>query len=405
MGRTLRELFEKDKMLVIGLISGTSCDGVDAALCELSGEGRGELKVKLLACHTEPYSETLSRKLIEICNTQKGRAEDVCRLNYRVGETFARGAEQILEQAGLKKEDLDLVGSHGQTIAHLPPRSDVGINATGVMQRLGSTLQLGEAATIAERLEVPVVSNFRARDMAAGGQGAPLVPYVDYLLFSQPDRSRAVINIGGISNITYLPAGGTPEATLAFDSGPGNMIIDSLIQLMTQGKQRYDKNGETALKGQVDGYILSELLNHPYLKIPPPKSTGREEFGADYAQHIYQWGIGRSVKPTDILRTATAFTAITLADAYKRFLEPKGKIDEIVISGGGALNAVLMERMSKEFGGAPIKRSDDFGIPMKAKEAVAFAILARETVRGRPSNLPSATGASGPRVLGQISPG
>lgn len=404
MGRALRELSEKDGMKVIGLISGTSCDGVDAALCELSGEGRGELKVKILACHTEPYSEALSRKLLELGNTPKGLADEICRLNFRVGETFARGAEQILEQAGLAKEDLDLVGSHGQTIAHLPPRSDAGIGATGVLERHGSTLQLGEPAMIAERLEVPVISNFRARDMAAGGQGAPLVPYVDYLLFSQPGKSRAVINIGGISNITYLPAGGKAEDTLAFDSGPGNMIIDSLIQLMTQGKQRYDKNGETALKGKVDGYILSELLEHPYLKIEPPKSTGREEFGMAYAQHIYQWGIGRSVRPTDILRTATAFTAITLADAYKRFLAPKGKIDEIIVSGGGALNAVLMERVQKEFAGLPIARSDDFGIPMKAKEAVAFAVLARETVRGRPSNLPSATGAHGPRILGQITP-
>lgn len=404
MLESLKKLLEKDTMKVIGLISGTSCDGVDAALCDLSGHGVGNLKVKVLAFHSEPYSDALQKKILEISNPKTGHTDDLCRLNFRIGDSFARAAESILDQAGLKPEDVDLIGSHGQTVAHLPPRTEIGPGSTGHVQRHGSTLQLGEPAMIAERMNAPVISNFRARDMAAGGQGAPLVPYVDYLYFTHPERTRAVINIGGISNMTYIPKGARIEDVLAFDSGPGNMIIDALIQRITQGKVRYDKNGEAAAKGQVDGYILNELLKHPYLKMEPPKSTGREEFGATYANQVFEWGIGRSVKPSDILRTATDFTAITLADAYKKYLLAKGPVDEIIISGGGALNGTLMARMKKEFGSAPIELSDHYGMPIKAKEAIAFAILARETILGNPGNLPSVTGASGTRILGQITP-
>lgn len=404
MLESLKKLLEKDTMKVIGLISGTSCDGVDAALCELSGHGCGNIKVNLLGFHSEPYSEALQKKILEISNPKFGHTDELCRLNFRIGDSFSRAAENIVERAGLKASDIDLIGSHGQTVAHLPPRTEIGPGSTGHVQRHGSTLQLGEPAMIAERLNVPVISNFRARDMAAGGQGAPLVPYIDYLSFTHPERTRAVINIGGISNMTYIPKAAKVEDVLAFDSGPGNMIIDALIQRITQNKVRYDKNGESAAKGQVDGYILNELLKHPYLHMAPPKSTGREEFGVSYANQIFEWGIGRSVKPSDILRTATDFTAITLADAYKRYLLPKGPVDEIIISGGGALNGTLMARMKREFGNAPIKLSDDYGMPLKAKEAIAFAILAREAILGNPGNLPSVTGASGPRILGQITP-
>ncbi|MCW8131193.1 MAG: anhydro-N-acetylmuramic acid kinase [Planctomycetota bacterium] len=404
MLESLKKLLEKDTMKVIGLISGTSCDGVDAALCELSGHGVGNLKVKVIAYHSEPYSDALKKKILDISNPKAGHTDELCRLNFRIGDSFSRAAENIIERAGLPREAIDLIGSHGQTVAHLPPRTEIGPGSTGHVQRHGSTLQLGEPAMIAERMNVPVISNFRARDMAAGGQGAPLVPYVDYLYFTHPERTRAVINIGGISNMTYIPKGAKIESVLAFDSGPGNMIIDALIQRITQNKVHYDKNGEAASKGQVDGYILNELLKHPYLKLEPPKSTGREEFGATYANQVFEWGIGRSVKPSDILRTATDFTAITLADAYKKYLLAKGPVDEIIISGGGAMNGTLMARMKREFGAAPIALSDDYGMPIKAKEAIAFAILARETILGNPGNLPSVTGASGLRILGQITP-
>ncbi|MCZ7646965.1 MAG: anhydro-N-acetylmuramic acid kinase [Planctomycetota bacterium] len=404
MPKSLHEqLNPPDPMRVIGLISGTSCDGVDAALCEIGGEGQGHVQIKLLDFVTEPYSKKIQQDVLKVSRGES-RTEEVCRLNFRLGATFARAAMSVLMKAGLKPSDIHAVGSHGQTVAHLPPRFDSGIMATGISERIGSTLQLGEAAMIAEQLEVPVVSNFRTRDMAAGGQGAPLIPYIDYLLLTHPEHARLAVNIGGITNFTYLPAGAQEEEVLAFDTGPGNMLIDAMIQLMTLGKQGYDKDGELAAQGEVDGYILSELLKHEFLKRKPPKSTGREEFGLAYAKQLYEWGIKRAVKPKDTLRTVTDFTAIALSEAYKNWIEPKGRIGEIIVSGGGALNATLMARVKKEFGKVEFHLSDDFGLPVKAKEAIGFAVLARETLRGRPGNLRSATGAFGPRILGQITP-
>ncbi|MBE7463512.1 MAG: anhydro-N-acetylmuramic acid kinase [Planctomycetes bacterium] len=402
MGRSFQEqLSPPDPMLVVGLISGTSCDGVDAALCEITGSGRGSLRIKLIAFVTEPYSARMQDRILAVSRGE-AQTEDVCRLNFRVGSTFARAAAAVIEKAGMQPQDVHLVGSHGQTVAHLPPRMDPGILATGVTERIGSTLQIGEPAMIAEQLGVPVVFNFRARDMAAGGQGAPLVPYVDYLLLTHDERARLAVNIGGISNFTFLPPNGNPEDVLAFDTGPGNMLIDAMIQLMTVGKQLYDKDGALAAQGQVDGYILSHLLKHPFLQRKPPKSTGREEFGVKYARELYEWGIKRSVRPTDILRTVTDFTAISLHLAYVNWIKSKHAVGEIVLSGGGALNPVLMARLRHEFGSVAIHLSDDYGMPVKAKEAMAFALLAREAIQGRPGNLPSATGADGPRVLGQV---
>jgi anhydro-N-acetylmuramic acid kinase len=403
MGKSLKELAAKERMLVIGLGGGASFDGADAALCELAGGGGKPLEAKLIAYHDEPYSADMRTRVLALAEGTPFKSDDLCRLNFRVGQAFARAARNLLEKAGKTPEELDLVGFHGQTLSHLPPRSEMGVDST-MMVRRGSTFQLGEPAMIAELLTTPVVANFRVRDVAAGGQGGPLGPYVDYLLFSHPERTRAAVNIGGISNVTYLPKGGRPEDTLAFDSGPGSMIVDGLVQLMTLGRERYDKGGALGRQGRVDGYVLTELLKHPYLQRSPPKSTGREEFGSAYARYLYEWGIKRGVRPTDVLCTATAFTAITLADAFKRFLLPKGPIEEIIVSGGGTLNSLLMARLHKEFDPNPIKVSDEFGVPSKGKEALVFAVLARETILGRSGNLPSATGAAGPRILGQITP-
>jgi anhydro-N-acetylmuramic acid kinase len=268
--------------------------------------------------------------------------------------------------------------------------------------QLGSTLQLGEPAVIAERTGLMVVSNFRTRDMAAGGQGAPLVPFVDYLLFSSESANRVALNIGGISNVTYLPAHGRAEDTLAFDTGPGNMIIDAMVHYMTQGGQGYDRDGMIAESGTVNRGLLNKMMEHPFFHRPPPKSTGREEFGLEYAVKMYEFN--SQIMPRDIVATATQFTALTISDALKKFVQPKGKIDEIIVSGGGAFNPVLMEHLNKNLPGIKVLTSDTLGTPVKAKESMAFAILARETALGRPSNLPTATGAAGPRVLGQITP-
>jgi anhydro-N-acetylmuramic acid kinase len=403
MGRTLAELLAKDHMLVAGLCGGVSCDGVDAALCEISGGGAKALAIKLVGYHDEPFSAALRQKVIAACEGQPCPVTELCRLHFRLGHSFARAAEKLLEKAGRKPAELDLISSHGQTVSHLPPRTDMGIGATGLTKR-GSTLQIAEPAMIAERLGVAVVSGFRARDIAAGGQGGPLAPYVDYLLYAHPSRTRVVVNIGGIVSVTYLPAGGRRQDILAFDAGPGSLLTDSMVQRTTLGKQRFDAGGALARAGHLDAYTLSELLKHPYLQRPPPKATGREEFGLAYARQLYEWGIRRGVKPSNMLRTATEFIAIAVAETCRRFLLPRGKLDDVILSGGGAQNAVLVERLRHEFGGVPVRMLDEFGVPAKAKQALVYAVLGREAVLGRPGNLPSATGAEGLRVLGQITP-
>ncbi|MCY3021588.1 MAG: anhydro-N-acetylmuramic acid kinase [Planctomycetota bacterium] len=394
------DLQRKTAHRVVGLMSGTSADGVDAALCELSGEGRGGLKVKLLAEHTQPYPDSIRERILRACEPQGGSAAELCELNFLIGEAFACAANAVLDAAHATREDVDLIGSHGQTISHIPPRTG------GDSFQLGATLQLGEPAVIAERTGIAVVSNFRTRDMAAGGQGAPLVPFVDYLLFSSDDCSRMTLNIGGISNVTFLPARGQADDIIAYDTGPGNMIVDAMVQYMTDGEQSYDKDGAIAASGTINCDLLNEMLQHEFLRRPPPKSTGREEFGAGYARAMYNWGAGEGkvIQPRDVVATATRFTALTIADSLKKFVFPKGAVDELIISGGGALNPVLMQHLANELPRLRITTSDQYGLPVKAKESIAFAILARETALGRPSNLPSATGAAGPRILGQITP-
>jgi anhydro-N-acetylmuramic acid kinase len=394
------EFAKKPKHLVIGLMSGTSADGVDAALCEISGEGRGGLNVKLLAKHATDYPDFLRERILRACEPEGGKSGEVCELNFLIGEAFAFTANNLIDESGVNKAEIDLIGSHGQTVSHIPPRTD------SASFQLGSTLQLGEPAVIAERTGIPVVSNFRTRDMAAGGQGAPLVPFIDYLVFSSDDKTRVALNIGGISNVTYLPAKGKPEDTLAYDTGPGNMIVDAMIQYLTQGDQSFDRDGAMAASGTVNQMLLKEMLKHEYLHRPPPKSTGREEFGVEFAVEMYEWGTkhGHVIMPRDIIATATAFTALTIADSLKKFLLPKGKIDELIVSGGGVRNPVLMEQLARELPDIQILKSDQFGLPLKEKESIAFAVLARETILGRPSNLPSATGAAGPRILGQFTP-
>ena len=396
----LTQLTQKEKHLVVGLMSGTSADGVDAALCEVSGEGRGNVKVKLLGKFSQEYPDMVRDRVLKVSETNNGTSAELCELNFLLGELFAAATNSLIDGAGVKREDVDLIGSHGQTISHIPPRTD------SQTFQLGATLQIAEPAVIAERTGITVVSNFRTRDMAAGGQGAPLVPFVDFLMFSSDEKTRVALNIGGISNVTYLPAHGNIESTLAYDTGPGNMIVDAMIQYLTQGDQSYDRDGAMAESGTVHPQLMNEMLKHEYLHRSPPKSTGREEFGVQFAIQMYEWGTknGMVIMPRDIVATATKFTALTIADSIKKFLAPKGKIDELIVSGGGAMNPVLMQHLAGELPDLKMTNSDEYGFPLKSKESIAFAILARETILGRPSNLPSATGAAGPRILGQITP-
>jgi anhydro-N-acetylmuramic acid kinase len=378
-------------MYVIGLMSGTSADGVDAALVRISG-APPELKWQVVAYHHLPHPPELREHIFTLFNLETGRVDLLCRLNFDLGRAFAQAALRVIEIAGLAPSQVDLIGSHGQTIWHIPAD-----------QEGASTLQIGEPAVIAELTGIPVVSNFRTRDMAAGGQGAPLVAYVDTLLLTDPVKTRAAQNIGGIANVTYLPplSGGLGQA-FAFDTGPGNMLIDDAARRASDGRLQYDLDGRLAAAGNIHPCLLEELLDEPYLTRKPPKTTGRELFGAQLGSRIWQKAVGLGLHPADTLATLTAFTAESIARAYRDFLPAQP--EEVVVSGGGAHNPVLMHMLSNKLAPARLLLSDEVGLAVEAKEAVAFAILAYETWHGRPGNLPAATGASRPVVLGSLTP-
>lgn len=387
-------------MNVVGLMSGTSGDGVDAAVVRIAGKGCA-LKVKLLAFHTLSYSRSLRQRILKAANN--GTVAEICHLNALLGEWFARAACEAIERAKLHPSKVHLIGSHGQTIHHLPApirEDEVG--------RIRSTLQIAEPSIIAERTGVTTVADFRPRDLAAGGQGAPLTPYAHYVLLRHPRRSRLIVNLGGIGNVTYLPAGGGLDSVQAFDTGPGNMVLDGLVQRLTEGRKSMDLNGKMASKGTVDPGLLAGLLAHPFLKRRPPKSTGREEFGETFLTKaiemsgVHQTGRKRRLSLEDLLATCSLFTAMTVGGA-RRWL--KGDIDEVLVGGGGARNCTLMEDLAAVFHPVPVKRFEDLGWDSKAFEAVAFAVLAYQTIHGRCSNVPTVTGASHPVILGKIVPG
>ncbi len=365
---------------VVGVMSGTSCDGVDVAVVEVR-RGAG-LRVRTLSAWTKPYSDTVREALLRLASPE-ATPEEVCRWNVEVGEQLAEAVLEALARGGLEPERCHLVGSHGHTVWHVPGHS---------------TLQIGEAAVIAERTGLPVVSNFRARDVAAGGHGAPLVPYVDWLLFVHPQRSRAVQNLGGIGNVTWLPAAARPDGVVAFDTGPGNMVVDSVVRLLTGA--RYDQGGRMAAAGAPHLGLVEELLGHPYFRQPPPKSTGREVFGLDYARALVERGRQLGLSDADLVATATYLTARTVAEAY-RFL---GTVDEVLLSGGGVHNRTLVGWLEKLLAPVPVRTTAEEGVDPDFKEAVAFAVLAAMTAWGMPGNLPTATGARRAVILGDLTP-
>ncbi len=380
----------------LGLMSGTSLDGVDAALVQV-GEEPGELSARLEAFLSIPYS-LQQRSVIKAALA--GGPRELCRLNFELGEWLAAAALELLAQAGLTPGVLEAVGSHGQTLWHEPPTAS-GAGATGAT---GATLQLGEPAVIAERLGVPVISDFRARDVAAGGHGAPLVPLVDGLLFAAPDHTRALQNIGGIANVTLVPPAGSARPIVAFDTGPGVAVIDGVVEILSDGAATYDEDGRRASAGTADPTLLERLLEDPYFREPPPKSTGRERFGEAYARSLIDQGRELGVlAEADLLATATALTARSIAQAY-RFLPAEIPVDECIVSGGGGRNPTLMQMLAEELAPVPVTELSALGWDPDAKEAVAFAILAHLFLSEQPGNLPSVTGAIGPRVLGKLSP-
>ena len=382
-------------MRVVGLISGTSADGIEAAVVELNG-APPTLAWQLVKHLHVAHPQTLRDEILACVRPETGTVDRLCALNFALGEAFARAALQAIAAAGLTPAQIDLIGSHGQTLWHIP--ADMP-NA--------STLQLGEPAVIAERTGITTIANFRTRDMAAGGHGAPLVAYVDTLLLSHPTLTRAAQNIGGIGNVTFLPPASNnqrdaSQQPFAFDTGPGNMLIDDAASRATHGAWTFDRDGALAARGRVDETLLAELMREPYLRQAPPKTTGRELFGAQFGARVWEKAHARGLRDEDIVATMTAFTARSIAQAYRDFLPVPP--DQVIVSGGGAHNPVLMAMLRDQLAPAQVLRSDDLGLSSEAKEAIAFAVLAYETWFGRPGNLATATGARHPVVLGSITP-
>ncbi|MBI3280845.1 MAG: anhydro-N-acetylmuramic acid kinase [Acidobacteria bacterium] len=358
-------------MRVAGLMSGTSLDGIDVAAVDITGS-----RFRVVQHRTFSYPQGVRERLLAVSNAEAHVAE-ISRLNFEVAVLYARA----VGRCGVPKKTISLIGSHGQTIFH----------------ERGSTLQIGDGSVLAERTGIPVVSDFRTRDIAAGGRGAPLVPYLDYRLFRHARRGRVALNIGGIANVTIIPGGAGPDDVVAFDTGPGNMVIDALVAKLTRGAETFDRNGALAQQGQVNQRLISRLLRRPFYREAPPKTAGREQYGREFVEELLQTGIPLP----DLIATATAFTAATIAVGIRRFAP--ARLDDLIVSGGGAHNSSLMGYLKAFLPEMELHTSSDFGIDIDAKEAICFAVLAYETWRRRPSNLPSATGARHPVILGKVS--
>ena len=403
--------------LVVGLISGTSMDGIDAALVRISGPAT-QPRVRLLAFSTLHYSVLVRQSILRIAAGEPATAGEISQLNFLLGELFAEAALRVCKKARVSPARLTVIGSHGQTIYHQGAATREGGKS------ITSTLQIAEPAVISERTGVSVVADFRTADMAAGGQGAPLVPMVDYLLLRDKREGTVALNIGGIANFTVIPAGAKPEQVFGFDTGPGNMIIDGLVRHFTHGRKSYDAGGRWAAKGRVNEPLLDVLLRLPFFAQRPPKSAGREQFGQLFIDRFFfpkarstdiagpdrlspeQIGNRQSAivyQPEDLLRTAAELTARSITDALERFVPGRTPVHRLIVSGGGAHNRLLVARLTELLPNLRVHQSTEFGLDVDAKEAIAFAVLADRTLHGLPGNLPSVTGARRAVVLGSIS--
>lgn len=411
--------------LAVGLMSGTSLDGVDAALISLTGFGL-DVEYQLLAFETQPYPEALKKALKQVCNPKTSRVDELCSLNVELGYRYLQAVHKLLitysEKSGISLQELtlDFIASHGQTIYHQPhprPRPrlvghpqtlldnllDDKMRQEGKRVLFPSTLQIGDPSPLAYHFKTPVVFNFRMMDMVVGGEGAPLVPYTDYLLFRSKEKARLLQNIGGIGNVTILPKNCSLAEVKAFDTGPGNMMMDYVAQ--TYFQKPFDNQGKLARKGQLIPELFNRLKTHTFLKKPPPKSTGREDFGEAYCQELCQELCQQfAPEPYNLLYTFTYFTAYSIAESYRTYIFPHQIIDEIIISGGGAYNDLLLELLQQELPNYTVIIQEDWGYSSEAKEAIAFALLGNETLHLQSNNVPQSTGAKEAVILGQIIP-
>jgi anhydro-N-acetylmuramic acid kinase len=382
-------------MRVLGIMSGTSADGVDVALARISGAAPG-ITAALEGHHHVPFPRRVRDAILRLANGGATSAAELSELNFRLGKEFSEAVIGACRRWRVPLRKIAVIGSHGQTMHHQ------GANQwSRAGWRMASTLQIGEPNIIAEHTGIPTIADFRPADMAAGGQGAPLVPFVDYLLYRHARLGRVALNIGGIANVTVIPAGAKPEDVFAFDTGPGNMIVDALAERITRGRATYDRDARMALKGRTIPELLARMMREKYLRKRPPKTAGREQFGHAYVHGLLAWGKSHHAEPVDLLRTAAVFTSFSIADAFRRFILPRATVNELIVAGGGTRNPLVMAQLAAALPGIEILPSSRFGVPEGAKEAFAFAVLAYEAYHGRANNLPSATGARHAVLMGK----
>jgi len=391
----------KREHYLVGIMSGTSLDGIDAALTRVETRVDGSLSAVSLAGQASlPYTPELKKILIALCTPSESRIDDLVYAHFGLSRWYAEVVRDLLAASSFPAERVDALCLHGQTVWHAPQLREFPAPDGGSFPVKG-TFQIGSAPVLAELTGIPVIFDFRSRDMAAGGEGAPLAPYVDALLFGSPTRGRIVQNIGGIGNATVVPAGSRREGVFAFDTGPGNMIIDELVRRDSKGTLHYDKDGCRGRLGKVDAGLVSLAADSSWYALPPPKSTGREVYGTAFVDGFVARGRERDLSPDDLVATATAFTAETIAAAYRDFIYPAAKIDDVVVGGGGALNPFLMDQVRARLpAGVTLLTTADLGVPELAREAMAFAVLGHEALMGRPGNLPEVTGAARGVILG-----
>lgn len=390
----LERIIRKKERIVIGIMSGTSVDSVDAVMVKVRGSGRTAAYTEI-AFHRHPYPNGYRDFVLNNSHPGRGTVDAISTLNILSAHFFADAVRALIKKSGVPPSSIDLIGSHGQTIHHIPAAQ------TLFGKSIRSTLQIADPSTIAKLTGIVTVGNFRTADMALGGQGAPLVPYFDLLTFRSKKFNRALLNIGGIANITLLKKNATADDVAAFDTGPGNMVVDALMKHWY--RVPYDTDGARAAAGSILPPLLAELLSHPYFRRPLPKSTGREEFGDAFVKHILRRS--RGARRKDVIATVTELTALTIYDQFNRHLRaklPGGRLQELIVSGGGSRNRTLVGALRRYFAPATVLFSDDLGVSSDSKEALCFALLANDTVSGVPANIPSVTGASSKTVLGVI---
>lgn len=392
----LLEIARKKERLIIGTMSGTSSDGLDVVLIKIQGS-RLATRFETLAFESYPYTGEMLSRIFAIYPPNRFSGEELARLSFDLAEVQADSINKLIAKSGYRQQDIDLICMYGLTLYHGTRNPEKGIG--------GAHMEIVEPAVIMERTGITTIADVRPQDVAAGGEGCPFSPYADWILYRSESTGRAVQNIGGIANVAGIPPLAGLDDLIAFDNGPGNMVIDGLIKIFSDGKEKFDRNGEMAAQGAVHAGLLQELMALPYIRREPPKSSGREDFGDQFCAWLVDRASAEGIAAADLVATATAFTAEAIADSYRRFLLPKFNLQDVIVGGGGVHNATLMRMIEEKLAPARVCTHEDFGINSDAKEAITWAILGNEIIQGKTANVPAATGASRQVLLGKILPG